>query len=174
LQKSFANATVERGEIKGIKARAEFSTGELVEFIQETERPRRFLGNWFILEVGGNAGAALSGSGYRAQANEICRSGESEINHATRETFGFGTGSQAEIKEFVIETVVPNIQSQIDELRALTPPEDQADEFEGWLDSAEAGLDEVEADPVAGFTQPAANPFADVNKKAAELGIDEC
>jgi hypothetical protein len=51
LQKSFANATVERAEIKGIKARAEFSTGKLVEFIQETERPRRFLGNWFILEV---------------------------------------------------------------------------------------------------------------------------
>ena len=68
----------------------------------------------------------------------------------------------------------PTSRTQIDELRALTSPEDQAEEIEGWLDNAEAGLDELETDPVAGFTQPAANPFADVNREAAELGIGEC
>jgi hypothetical protein len=56
FQTSFANATVERVEIKGHKAGAKFSNGELVEFIQETQEPRSLLGDWFILDVGGNAG----------------------------------------------------------------------------------------------------------------------
>jgi hypothetical protein len=125
----------------------------------------------------GASGAALSESEYRAQANEICKSGEREINQAVKETFGSASatgsqaGSQAEVKEFVNETVVPNIQSQIDDIRALTPPEDQADEFEGLLDNAQAALDELEADPSL-FTH--ADPFADVNREAAELGLDGC
>ena len=57
FQKSFANATVERVKIKGNKAGAEFSNGEPVEFIQETaKRPPGLLGEWFINDVGGNAG----------------------------------------------------------------------------------------------------------------------
>jgi hypothetical protein len=54
FQESFADATVERVEIKGHKAEAEFSNGKPVEFIQETHQPRR--GDWFIYDVGGNAG----------------------------------------------------------------------------------------------------------------------
>jgi hypothetical protein len=50
FQESFADATVERVEIKGHKAEAEFSNGEPVVFIQETDQPRDFLGDWFILE----------------------------------------------------------------------------------------------------------------------------
>jgi hypothetical protein len=122
----------------------------------------------------GASDAALSESEYRAQVNEICTSGEREISQAVDETFGSSSGSQAEIKQFVAETVVPNIQSQIDDIRALTPPEDQADEIEDWLDNGQAALDELEADPVAGFTHPAADPFADVNQQAAELGLDGC
>lgn len=56
FQKSFADATVERVEIKGHKAGVEFSNGELVEFIQETQEPPPLLGDWFVYRVGGNAG----------------------------------------------------------------------------------------------------------------------
>jgi hypothetical protein len=50
FQESFANSTVERVEIKGHKAEAEFSSGEPVEFIQETDEPPDLLGDWFILK----------------------------------------------------------------------------------------------------------------------------
>jgi hypothetical protein len=50
FQESFVDARVERVEIKGHKAEAEFSNGEPVEFIQETDQPRDSLGDWFILE----------------------------------------------------------------------------------------------------------------------------
>jgi hypothetical protein len=69
FQRSFVNATVERVELRDAKqiktvdgtpielhrAVAEFSNGEVVEFIEETERPRFALGVWFIDDVGGNA-----------------------------------------------------------------------------------------------------------------------
>ena len=69
FQRSFANATIERVEVKDTtqieavdgtpielhRAVAEFSNGEVVEFIEETERPRFALGQWFIDDVGGNA-----------------------------------------------------------------------------------------------------------------------
>jgi hypothetical protein len=65
FQESFANATVERVEVRDPKqieatdgtlielhrAVAEFSNGEVVEFIEETDRPRSALGEWFILDV---------------------------------------------------------------------------------------------------------------------------
>jgi hypothetical protein len=54
FQESFADATVVRVEIKGHKAGAEVSNGELVEFI-EGNTPGLDKGDWFIYRVGGNA-----------------------------------------------------------------------------------------------------------------------
>jgi hypothetical protein len=58
FQKSFADATVERVAVKGDKAWAEFSNGELVEFIRvaQAELPIDIPGGWYIYRVGGNAG----------------------------------------------------------------------------------------------------------------------
>ena len=66
FQESFANATVERVEVKEAKqirakdgtpielhkGAAEFSNGEVVEFIEETDAPRSDLGKWFVDDVG--------------------------------------------------------------------------------------------------------------------------
>jgi hypothetical protein len=60
FQTSFANAKVERVEIKGPergrfelqRAAAEFSNGEEVEFIHDTQGPPSFLGAWFVDDVG--------------------------------------------------------------------------------------------------------------------------
>jgi hypothetical protein len=73
FQESFANATVERVEVKDAKqirakdgtpvelhrAAAEFSNGEVVEFIEETDATDPLfgqLGAWFVDDVGRNAG----------------------------------------------------------------------------------------------------------------------
>jgi hypothetical protein len=70
FQESFANATVERVELRDVRqvrakdgtpielhrAAAEFSNGEVVEFIEETDAPRSDLGKWFVDDLGGNAG----------------------------------------------------------------------------------------------------------------------
>jgi hypothetical protein len=65
FQKSFADATVESVAVKGDKAWAEFSNGELGEFIRvaKTELPldtenaiQKIPPGWYIYRVGGNAG----------------------------------------------------------------------------------------------------------------------
>jgi hypothetical protein len=70
FQRSFANATVERVHVKRAqqikaadgtrieehKAVAEFSNGELVEFIQDPHGPPSSLADWFIDDLGWNAG----------------------------------------------------------------------------------------------------------------------
>jgi hypothetical protein len=58
FQRSFADATVESAVVKGDKAWAEFSNGELVEFIRvaQAELPIEIPAGWFIHRVGGNAG----------------------------------------------------------------------------------------------------------------------
>ena len=124
----------------------------------------------------GGAGAArpaLSEAEYHARANEICRNGEVRIKQAADQALGDASNT-GEVERFVTGTVVPNIQRQIDDLRALVPPEGQADEFADWLDSSQAALERLEADPVDGFSDPAADPFAEVNAQAAELGLGEC
>jgi hypothetical protein len=74
FQKSFADATVERVEIKGDRAGAEFSNGEIVEFVHCIEgcparepgarcigsacppRPVAVDLDWWVNKLGGNAG----------------------------------------------------------------------------------------------------------------------
>jgi hypothetical protein len=71
FQESFANATVERVELKDAKqiraedgtpielhrAVAEFSNGEVVKFIEETDAPRSDLGKWFVDDLVRSAGS---------------------------------------------------------------------------------------------------------------------
>jgi hypothetical protein len=58
FQRSFADATVESILVKGDKAWAEFSNGELVEFIRvaQAELPIDIPAGWYIYGVGGDAG----------------------------------------------------------------------------------------------------------------------
>jgi hypothetical protein len=109
------------------------------------------------------------------QADEICAEGDRQIDAEAQEVFG---GSQqeppaAEQEAFVTETVIPNIQNQLDQLRELDPPEEDADEFNAILDEAQAALDELEQDPGA-FVGGGEDPFAEVNQRAREFGLQDC
>ncbi len=77
----------------------------------------------------------------------------------------------------VLEVFVPDVQSQIDDVRALEPPDELADAVETFLDDAEATLDELEQqatdDPSAVFSEDE-DPFAEVNVQANAIGLTEC
>jgi hypothetical protein len=109
------------------------------------------------------------------EADAICAEGDREIDAEAQDVFG---GAQqepppAEQEAFVEDTVIPNIQDQIDQLRELDPPDEDADEFTAILDEAQAALDELEQDPAA-FVGGGQNPFAEVNQMAREFGLEEC
>ena len=118
----------------------------------------------------GTEAAALTKDEFVQEANAICKQGEAELDQAGQELQG-GPNSP-EFEAFITDTLVPNIQGQIDDIRALGIPEEDADEVNGYLDEAEARLDEVEADPA--LLTSGEDPFAEVNKKVGAYGLTEC
>jgi hypothetical protein len=123
----------------------------------------------------GATGEPLSKEEFIVQADAVCKAGDKKIDAAAKETFSGGQPSQAEQEQFVTEDVVPNIQEQIDGLRALTPPEGDEDEVSAILDSAQDAIDQIESDPSA-LTEGANgdDPFAEANQLAKEYGLKVC
>ncbi|MBM3667277.1 MAG: hypothetical protein FJW90_07315 [Actinobacteria bacterium] len=105
------------------------------------------------------------------QANAICKEGNAEIDAAAEETFEKnGQPTQAESDAFVTDTIVPNVQGQISDIRDLGIPEEDED-LNGTLDEAEEITDGLTDDP-ASFTQ--GDPYAPINDELRAAGLTEC
>lgn len=104
-----------------------------------------------------------------ASANEICRDGNAEIEEAAESAENTGG-------EFFIETVIPNIRQQIEDTRALGFPDGDEEELESILDDSLDILDQIESDGPESVPTSAddPNPFANVNGRLADYGLDDC
>jgi hypothetical protein len=123
----------------------------------------------------GDGGEALTEQEFVAQADRICTEGDAEIEAQEQQLFGKAEPTQAEIEQFVTEIFVPGVQSQVDEIRELEAPEEIEGQVTEFVDSAEAGLDEVEQDPsVFGEGPQGADPFAETRQLASDLGLRRC
>jgi hypothetical protein len=107
------------------------------------------------------------------QANAICKAGNEQLDAAVDETFmGNQRPSNAQLEEFATETVIPNIQRQIDDLRALEAPSEDEEQVEEILDSAQGEVDRLENEPIGLFTDETS--FVETNKLSRAYGIDRC
>lgn len=116
---------------------------------------------------------ALTKEEFIAQANQACVDGDEEIDQAAQERFGNADPSRKEFKQFTLETVVPRVQTTIDEIRDLAPPEGDEDQINAFLDVVQADLDQVEEDPLA-IRSPQSDLFVEPDRLAREYGIEEC
>jgi hypothetical protein len=82
--------------------------------------------------------------------------------------------SKATEEKLVTDTVIPNIQSQIDQLSALPPPSGDEDQVQAILDEAQSALDNAEEDPILITGQGQSDPFVESNKLADTYGLDKC
>ena len=103
----------------------------------------------------------ISEDDFVTQANQICADGNKELN---------GGPQDGDIESFVNDTFIPNIQGQIDAIRALGAPEGQEEQITEFLDDAEDDLETLKEDP----SSLGRNTFKEVNQEATELGLDEC
>src|SRR6478609_6725912 len=76
--------------------------------------------------------AALTETEFLAQGNAICVAGNKELDQAANDTFTGGQPTEAQIEQFA-DVLVSNVQGQIDAIRALTPPEELADQVDTFL-----------------------------------------
>jgi hypothetical protein len=125
--------------------------------------------------TGAAGGGPLSKEAFVKAADGVCAQGDKEIQREAARTFGNGQPSKQEQEDFVTGTVLPNIEAQINGIRALTPPEGDEDQVNAILDAAQQAVDESMDDPSA-LTQGGggSDPFAEANELATDYGLTEC
>ena len=122
---------------------------------------------------------ALTKQQFIAQADAICKKGNTEINEGF-ESFAKENDipknqepSKEQGKEIVETVIVPSIDSQAEGIRALGVPSGDEDEISAMLDSLEEAVEEAEEDPEALFTSKS-DPFAEPNELAQDYGLKTC
>jgi hypothetical protein len=117
-----------------------------------------------------SSSTALTKSEFLKQGNAICAKGNKEINQAQGDLGP--QSSQADIEAFVTDTIIPSIQGQVDDLRALTPPAGDEQTVDEILTAAEDGLAKAKQDPAS--LTGGGDPFAKANKLATDYGLTAC
>jgi hypothetical protein len=124
---------------------------------------------------GEGGGDAPTKEEFIAEADQICSDGDAELEAAAEETFGQSDQppSAAEQEQFAAESVIPNIQDQVDRIDELTPPEGDEDEIQAIVDAAQEDLDAGSEDPSL-FTGQGGEPLAEASRLAQEYGLQAC
>lgn len=122
--------------------------------------------------------ASISKADFLKQANAICEEGNENINAKFEEFTKENNLSETEeppkeVQEEAIEEVlIPAINTQIEEIRALGTPEGDEGELEEVFSSEEGVLEEAEEEPTILFENTATQKEA--NKVAREYGLTVC
>jgi hypothetical protein len=113
---------------------------------------------------------------YLARAKAVCQKGNQTLTEASNATFAKVPPGQKlsdpEIENFVRQTVVPTIRTQVKELRALPPPKGKKKNVEEIYRALDKGLDELETNPKKLID--GSNVFAEADSLAAKYGITVC
>jgi hypothetical protein len=125
--------------------------------------------------TGAAGGEPLSKQEFIKQADAICAKGDDEINREGNQAFQGEPPSTEEQEQFATDTVIPNIQNQVDQIRTLTPPEGDEDEVNAILDAAQEGIDKLEEDPsLIAEGGAAGGTFEEANRLAQDYGLRDC
>jgi hypothetical protein len=115
--------------------------------------------------------AAITKAVFVAKSNAICTTGNQAATAAATKEFGNRRPSQAQFASFAAATYVPNIQSQIDQIRALGAPSGDEATVTKILDTAQTDLNKVKSDPALLGGNSA---FADFKTVARPYGLTSC
>ncbi|HKP88601.1 MAG TPA: hypothetical protein VJT75_01385 [Thermoleophilaceae bacterium] len=120
--------------------------------------------------------SSISKAEFVKKGNAICAKGNKEIDAQGEKMFGDQKQkpSDADLKKFSEEVLIPSVQKQVDGLRALGAPAGDEDEVNAILDAAQQGIDEGKKDPLALTQDNGDDPFQEANKLAREYGLTVC
>jgi hypothetical protein len=125
---------------------------------------------------GDDGGDAPTKTEFIAEADQICSDGDAEIEAAAEETFGQSDQppAPAEQERFASETVIPNIEEQVNGVDELTPPEGDEDQIQALVDAAREGIERGKEDPSLFLEQGGEDPLAEASRIAQEYGFKAC
>jgi hypothetical protein len=115
--------------------------------------------------------ASLTKAEWTAKADAICAAGNQQTNQAANQQFGNQRPSADQIQTFVTGTIIPSIQGQVDQIKALGAPSEIQQQVNSMIGLVQADLDKAKADPTLLVS---GNAFQDANSAARGLGLKEC
>ena len=121
--------------------------------------------------------AAITKAEFEAKGNAVCVKGEkaqeAEINaYVKKNGLAKQKPTKAQNVEIVETVLAPNIQSQIDGVKALGAPSGEEQQVNSALELSQQTLEKIEANPELAFGK--GNAFAAAGKQLHALGLKEC
>lgn len=116
--------------------------------------------------------AAPTGDTFIGRADRICARGQVDLQERVTATFGNQAPTEEEGVTFTTNETIPLLQAQIEELRALTPPEGDQETLEGIWDAMDDGVETLEQDPESAVA--GGDPMADALELARSYGFRSC
>ena len=121
--------------------------------------------------------AAITKAEFVAKGNAVCAKGEkaqeAEINaYVKKNGLEKQKPTKAQNVEIVETVLAPNIQSQINGVKALGAPSGEEQQVNSALELSQQTLEKIEANPELAFGK--GNPFAAAGKQLHALGLKEC
>ncbi len=123
---------------------------------------------------GDDGGAAPSKQDYIAEGDAICKQRQDEVSRQAQETFGGSVPTGEQIEAFGADVIVPSLDSQLEELRALTPPEGDEDTVGKIYDAVGDGIDAIRENPALVTDPNAGGTFAEADALAQRYGFKVC
>jgi hypothetical protein len=118
--------------------------------------------------------AALTKAAFLKKANAICKRGNQQIGKVGQQIFSpKKRPSQAQTMKFVTATVIPSVQSQIDQIRALGAPAGDQAKVNAIVTSAQSALDKGKKDPAL-LAGNGPGPFKKTNQLGRAYGLTVC
>ena len=121
-----------------------------------------------ISSAGG--GAPLSKQELISQADQICAEGDAKIDAGGQQF----AGTTNKVDQLVNTVIAPGYRDQIEQLRELTPPEDDQAVYDEFLNTLEQGVDQLEANPEELGGGPALGRIIEAREIAADYGMQAC
>jgi hypothetical protein len=116
----------------------------------------------------GGGGESITKEEFIAEADAICREDGESIEQA-----GQDIQTEADVEDFILNTIVPTLREEVEQIRDLGAPAGDEDQINAMLDAVDEGLDEIEDDPSAA-TNTAANPLNEASRLAQDYGLQVC
>jgi hypothetical protein len=123
----------------------------------------------------GGSSSSISKAEFLRKGNAICAAGNKEINAQGKKLFGSNQKrpSKAKMKQFASTVLIPSVQKQVDQIKALGAPKGDEAQVNAITAAAQDGIDKGKQDPLA-LTSDKADPFKKANKLAREYGLKAC
>ncbi|MEJ7750525.1 MAG: hypothetical protein WKF32_03635 [Thermoleophilaceae bacterium] len=134
-----------------------------------------------LLAAAGAAGCGgdepLSKAAYIEKGDAICKKSDAKVGKAAEKAFAdLGENempTEKQLAPFVEDTLKPEVESQISELRDLSPPKADEDKLNKIYDDVESGLAKIEDNPKI-LLEEGNDPLEEPNKAAQDYGFKVC